>query len=367
MKFVYDVDVEGFKKAVDKDVNLLCFGSGRYAEACYHVLDYYDILPFVKGFIDNDCTKWGMKFKVGSYSYPIMSFDSFVRTYNMHNTILLITCADVTGVVNQIQESRLNDNIIVYIWQLILSQSYGKTHSSTALIKHQNMLIPKKIHYCWFGDKQIPDEHKRYIDGWHRLCPDYEIIQWNESNYDVSKNRYMLQAYENKKWGFVPDYARLDIIYQHGGIYLDTDVELLKNLDSLLYQEAFAGIHIRRYISLGLAFGAKREHNFIKELRDYYDEIDFVDEKGQINMTACDLHQYNVLKKYKFRLDNSFQQIKGLSIYPTDYFDGMDSYTKQLHINENTFSVHHNSVSWFTAQMRTEMNNRLQFFREILG
>ena len=103
-------------------------------------------------------------------------------------------------------------------------------------------MIPKKIHYCWFGGNPLPELAIRCIESWKKYCPDYEIIRWDESNYDVTKNKYMYQAYENKRWGFVPDYARLDIIYNYGGIYLDTDVELLNSLDDLLDQKCFLGI-----------------------------------------------------------------------------------------------------------------------------
>ena len=99
--------------------------------------------------------------------------------------------------------------------------------------------IPKKIHYCWVGGTAKPKSVQYCIDSWKKYCPDYEIIEWNEDNYDFSKNRYMKEAYDNKKWGFVPDYARLDIIYQHGGIYMDTDVEMVANLDDLLEYEGF--------------------------------------------------------------------------------------------------------------------------------
>lgn len=102
-------------------------------------------------------------------------------------------------------------------------------------------MIPKKIHYCWFGGNPLPDSAKSCIASWRKFCPDYEIIEWNESNYDVNKIRYTQQAYACRKWSFVSDYARLDIIYQHGGIYLDTDVELLRPLDSLREYEGFMG------------------------------------------------------------------------------------------------------------------------------
>lgn len=102
-------------------------------------------------------------------------------------------------------------------------------------------MIPKKIHYFWVGDKPMPEKNKACIESWKKFCPDYEIIEWNESNYDFSVCKYMAQAYEAKLWGFVPDYARLDIIYQKSGIYLDTDVELLQSLDNLLNCKAFLG------------------------------------------------------------------------------------------------------------------------------
>lgn len=88
-------------------------------------------------------------------------------------------------------------------------------------------LIPKVIHYCWFSEKEIPEKYQKCIESWEKCCPDYEIKRWDESNYDISKNPYMKEAYEHQKWGFVPDYARLDILYHYGGIYIDTDVELV--------------------------------------------------------------------------------------------------------------------------------------------
>lgn len=101
--------------------------------------------------------------------------------------------------------------------------------------------IPKIIHYCWIGKSEKPESVEYCIESWKKYCPDYKIIEWNENNYDFIKNEYMKEAYDSKKWGFVPDYARLDIIYNYGGIYLDTDVEIIKSFDALLNQEAFIG------------------------------------------------------------------------------------------------------------------------------
>ena len=127
-------------------------------------------------------------------------------------------------------------------------------------------MIPKKIHYCWFGNNPLPEKDRKCIESWKKYCPNYEIIRHDENNYDISKNKYMKQAYESKKWGFVPDYARLDIIYNEGGIYLDTDVELTKNLDELLKYDAYMGFEDDIHVSPGLGFGAIKHHEGIKKL-----------------------------------------------------------------------------------------------------
>ena len=155
---------------------------------------------------------------------------------------------------------------------LIIQYLKGITHFA---LYYLDANTTKKIHYCWFGGTEIPDKYKSWMESWERFCPDYEIIQWNEDNYDVSKNKYMFQAYSEKKWAFVPDYARLDIIYNHGGIYLDTDVEIIKNFDDLLYTKGFAGFESNDYVAFGLGFGAMKNLPIIKELRDMYDDIEF--------------------------------------------------------------------------------------------
>ena len=143
-------------------------------------------------------------------------------------------------------------------------------------------IIPKKIPYIWFGGNPLPKQYQDWIKTWKKFCPDYEIIEWNESNYDVTKNKYMSQAYQAKKWGFVPDYARLDVIYKYGGIYLDTDVELIANLDDLLHQEAFACFESNENVAFGLGVGAAKGNHLIKELRDWYDNISREDVKWYV-------------------------------------------------------------------------------------
>lgn len=207
-------------------------------------------------------------------------------------------------------------------------------------------MIPKIIHYCWFGGKPLNKLGKKCLKSWKKYCPDYEIKEWNESNYDITKNTYMHQAYENKKYGFVPDYARLDIIYNYGGIYLDTDVELIKPIDDLLELEAFAGVENNsEYVALGLGFGACKENSTIKALRDHYDKLLFIkDEK--LDLTPAPKINTDVLKNMGYVFSEEVTNSCSMTIFPSEYFCPIDMKTGKLNTTKNTYSIHHYAASW---------------------
>lgn len=219
-------------------------------------------------------------------------------------------------------------------------------------------MIPKKIHYCWFGGKPLPNSVKKCIKSWKKFCPDYEIIEWNESNYDVNKIPFIQQAYQAKKYAFVSDYVRLDIIYFEGGIYLDTDVELLKNLDPLLVNQCFLAMELPGLVNTGLGFGAQKGHWFIKENMDFYRKIDF----DTNNIITCVKITTDLLKKYDFSFDNSKQVVKDISIFPTEYFCPMNYQTKELKITDNTYSIHHYDATWQPMSMKFK-----SFLKKVLG
>lgn len=230
-------------------------------------------------------------------------------------------------------------------------------------------MIPKKIHYCWFGNNPIPEKDQKCIDSWKKFCPDYEIIQWNESNYDVRKNKFISQAYDMKKWAFVSDYARLDIIYNNGGIYLDTDVEIVKSLDTLLENEAFMGFEKGRVIATGLGFGAVPRQKGIKLLRDSYDNLEFVDEKGnqkKADDTNCPIINSKVLTEKGAVMNDQMQNVFGITLYPTEYFCPFNSTTGDLNCTENTYSIHWYSMSW-VDDFDKKWRNRQQKFAKQFG
>lgn len=210
-------------------------------------------------------------------------------------------------------------------------------------------MIPKKIHYCWFGGNPLPEDVKRYIESWKKYCPDYELIRWDESNYDVHKNTYVELAYQNKKWAFLTDYARLDIIYEHGGIYLDADVELVHGLDDLLQNNCYMGMEQVGTVNTGLGFGAEPKHPFLRENMKPYEKQNFVQEDGTFKPPICVRITTNLLKEKGLTVENKIQKIQNVTVYPTDYFCPLKMGTNKLTITENTHSIHHYAASWYTG------------------
>lgn len=214
-------------------------------------------------------------------------------------------------------------------------------------------MIPKIIHYCWFGGKPLPKEALKCINSWKKYCPDYEIKEWNESNYNLTKNDYVKYCYENKKWAFLTDYVRLDIVYQNGGIYLDTDVELVKPLDDFLCNKCYIGMEQVGTVNTGQGFGAVKHHKFIKENKDYYEKKPFLNDDGSFKRTICVPITTEILKKKGLINKNCIQNLEDeVVVYPVEYFCPKKLGTNKITITKNTVSIHHFESSW-------KSNNRL--------
>lgn len=203
------------------------------------------------------------------------------------------------------------------------------------------MPIPKKIHYCWFGGNEKSDLAKRCIASWVYYCPDYEIIEWNEENFNIECNEYCRQMFHERRWAFLTDYARLKVVYEFGGIYLDTDVELLKSLDDFVSLDAFMACEDGKYVSTGLGFGAYKHHPMVKENLAYYEGL-----SGDIQPKKCPDITTEILRRYGYNDAKNVTEICGVKIYPREYFSPKDYYTEKLCITKNTVSIHHYAGSW---------------------
>ena len=339
--------------AIEKVESIICFGTGKKAIQFVEQFSEQKYWNKIRCFVDNDKNKAGKKFLYKNKNIPIISFNHLEKMVD-DKCIFIITCAAVFDFVEQIEKFDKNKGINTYAYTLC--ENYDREERAmkktipSSLRLTQEMLIPKKIHYTWFGGNPLPDKYKKWIDSWRKYCPEYEIIEWNESNYDVSKNQYMLDAYKNKKWGFVSDYARLDIIYSEGGIYLDTDVELVMRLDELLYQPGFVGFESEDRVGLGLGLGAVKGLPVIKELRDYYENLKFVNEDGTLNLVPSPILVTEYLIEKGLTTNGEYQILDGLTIYPEKMLSGKSGSTFRVRLAEYTRAIHHYEGSWLEDQ-----------------
>lgn len=211
------------------------------------------------------------------------------------------------------------------------------------------MGIPKVIHYCWFGGNPLPKSALDCIESWKTCCPDYQIVEWNESNFDVNELQYTKEAYENKKWAFISDYARLKVIYEYGGIYLDTDVELIKSLDSLLNYQGFMGFENEAMVASGLGFGAVKGHPVVKALMNDYQGISFYKKDGSFDQTPCPNRNTACLCTLGLIPDGSRQTVCSMEIFPTEYFAPMNWENGKIIVTDKTCSIHHYHGSWLSS------------------
>ena len=221
-------------------------------------------------------------------------------------------------------------------------------------------MIPKVIHYCWFGRNPLPPLALKCIESWKKFLPDYEIKEWNEDNFDVNMIPYTKEAYEAKKYAFVSDYARFWILYHYGGLYFDTDVEVIRNMDDIIARGPFMGCEgeasdtsvasvapgLGLGVNPGLGLGVNPGLSFYNEMLELYSTLHFINTDGSYNQKTIVAYTTEMLCNYGLRNINEIQECAGMWIYPKDYFCPKDYYTGKLHLTENTMSIHHYDASW---------------------
>ena len=215
-------------------------------------------------------------------------------------------------------------------------------------------MIPKTIHYCWFGGKPLPEDALKCIESWKKYCPDFELREWNETNFDFSECQYACEAYAAKKWAFVSDYARFRILYDHGGVYFDTDVELLRPIDHLLEAGPFMGFEkgtsvtpdMGLAVAPGLGLAAEPGMDFYKTMIDKYKTLHFLRDDGTNNLKTVVMYTTEELIKCGLQNKPGIQTVSDIILYPPEYFCPKDYQTGTIQITDNTYSIHHFKASW---------------------
>ena len=213
-------------------------------------------------------------------------------------------------------------------------------------------MIPKIIHYCWFGGEP-PELAEKCVASWKKYCPSYQYILWNEKNFDINTVRFTAQVAGIQKWGFIVDYIRAWAVFNFGGVYLDTDVELLKPLDDLLDGNVcFAGFEDMEYVNPGSIFAGEKNCAIAKEVMDHYSNYDIYSGGSGENLIPSPRIFTNILLKYGLVKNNSYQELGAFTAYPSDYFSPKSFTDGTLNITENTYSIHHYDGSWLSKRMR---------------
>lgn len=226
-------------------------------------------------------------------------------------------------------------------------------------------MIPKVIHYCWFGKGEKPKLAKKCIASWKKYCPDYEIIEWNEKNFDINCCPYVKEAYESRRFAFVTDYVRLYIMFTQGGIYMDTDVEVTRNLDEFLVHKAFSGFESETQIPTGIMAGEKGFPLF-ENLLSYYDGRHFLDKNGNQDTTTNVITITAMLSERGFIPNGKYQVVDGFALYPRDYFCPLDDSTGVMYDSKNTATIHWFNKSWVPQRLRVR-SKITRFFHRLFG
>ncbi|RKI87607.1 hypothetical protein D7V94_20695 [Parablautia intestinalis] len=358
---ICNCDLRLFREKI-KGKKLFIWGGGNRAELCYKE---WGISENITAIVDNNEKMWNKGWHIDNRILCINKemMVSDICTYGISNCVLLITSVFYSmDIIEELDEIGELDGLETYVASLISEYYTAQEFEFTKGIQK----IPKKIHYCWFGKKSLPDKLKNYIKTWKKFCPDYDVIRWDESNYDITKNQYMNEAYCEGKYGFVPDYARLDIIYNHGGIYLDTDIELCKNLDNLLCDNSFFSVDFEGCVNAGSGFGAVPHNPIIGDMRKVYENEHFIYSDGNLNLKPCQHYQNPVLKKYGFEITQRYQKINGNVLYPCEVLAPIATYSGNERFTEKTHSIHRAELSWISEEdsmarerFRNKIRNRI--------
>ncbi len=353
MEFAHQID----------DKKVVCYGIGNEFDLIIRCYSEYEWVKKIGYLVDNNPKKVGNTIRINDVEYSIINLQSFTDLGDK-DVVILPTCAAFVSIIDELNDCSWFDEIDCYVFHCMFNMSDGVIQS---IRQTHKMLIPPVIHYCWYGRQPLPDKYREYIDGWKRMCPDYEVIEWNEDNTDVNETHYTSEAYEAGKYGFVSDYFRLKAVYEYGGIYFDTDVELVKNLDDLRYNDAFCGIEFPGRIALGLGFGARKHNHIVRRIMDYYDDVHFLRPDGTYDETTCPEIHSRILFESGLKYGMGNQLFEGMFIYPIEVLSPKNPYTWELRITENTYAIHQFDGTWASESAISEGQKKVENARRILG
>lgn len=345
-----------------KEKKIILFGAGRAMESCIDIYFGEKEIEFV---VDNNKKMWGKSFIHHNKEVQIVGINYFLKELegkNVADYVLMITstfyAADIVEQLDKIDEL----NGMYCFFQIVVRNTVEKIPEYS--FSHGEEHIPKKIHYFWIGENPLPEEYIRNIATWKYYNPDFEIIQWDESNYDFSKCVYTKECIETKSWGFAINHARIDVINNEGGIYLDTDVIVKSSLIPLLNDEAFFNMGCADRINMGCGFGAKPHMPILRHMMEEFEETHFVDVNGVPQKRPCHLYIHPVLRNYGFSIENRYQKINNIVLYPCEVMSPMTIEGMPDYLSKRTISVHMEKRTWTTEKEKAGIERTINLINE---
>ena len=351
------------EKICHKHQSIVMFGCGVIGRiTAPQILCDYDLLDRVECIADNDQRLWGNFIDLYGRKVPVVAPDSLKKKRDI---VILLNISRYSGVLEQLSAYPELAEVPCYLMPMMCIHNFRNSEMAGAVQDKADAVIPKVINYFWIGGGEFSESQKKCMESWKKFCPDYEIRQWDETNYDFRSNSYMEEAYSKRAFGFVPDYARLDILYHYGGFYLDTDVELIKPLDDLRYEEAFCGVEKWQVLNFGGLSGAEKGSRAIQAYLDARKELHFIRSDGTENRLTCGYYDTKTAIKNGYKLNGTVQKVDGLNIYLSDYFHPYDYMSGRTEITGNTYAIHHFGGSWLSPEMACENRKSQEKYQAI--
>lgn len=323
------------------DRRLICFGAGVSGRLMCESHPKEKMLDRISVFVDNDRDKHGGHMTIFDTEVPIVGPKWLENSENVKNSVILVTSRFWDQIFEQLDKIVSLSSVECYS-DILLKINPTRSGEEDIFGRWGEELIPRKIHYCWFGGGALPDSVKRCMDSWEKFCPDFEIIRWDESNYNINKNRFTSECV-GRHWSALASYARLDILYTYGGIYFDTDVEIVRDIIPLLRNRTFFGFEVgRSYVNTGHGAGSVPGVKVFRENMEEYEKRSFLDENGKwADYIPSPILTTEVLKHHGLIMNGEMQEFDGITVYPNDYFDP----ALQMP-SARTYSIHRYSSLW---------------------
>lgn len=378
MEFGYNQLHDFFDEIKNKDI--VCWGSGKhFRNITYSFLKESGLLINLKGFVEDQAagkfhqanlSAKSSKIIIDDRSYEIMSRENLAKL-DRQQTIILVTVAGYKEIIAQIRgDKRLaNFEVIPSIYVEALyedMQMLSANKPPQNFHKNDNPVIPRKIHTFWFSGEEIPAEYKMCLESWRKYAPDFEIKIWDLDSYKAENCEFFEQAIAHKNWAFASDYARVDVLRRYGGVYMDMDVEMLRPIDDLLYNDAYMSFESMGRIECGSGMGAKPGNRIIDEICKSYESRPYLKADGSWDNSTCPVRYTQVIEQHGLEKNGGFQFVEDITIYPFDVLTCKSFDTGIIYYTENSYTIHHHNGNWVPGSAKCAMENRYAEIRDFL-